>query len=553
MEITTAWVRAPEPKSGLDHLSAQAPCISVYQQLLPGITNVTYRARCYSLYTWLIWSFDERYPKADAGKFEQIFRRADCLLTLIAERHARITDQDNERHGVSLVGREKLVPALTQIETGGHLRLSTYATRDDVESRYFKNRLGGLGQYYVGTLEDLGILAPREGSWIRYSLSDGLTLAKAIDAAVESDAFFALVEKDKVTVADLDSLAGFCPCQLSKSRKEHQLLLDLFFDRTNKFGAAGEQRAKTLALLLDLAENLSDKGRQDLSVDVFRSAIYTGYLPGKKSWKIPAALDETRQRWFLYQRNELLSLAIQGIFAVTLDLLQKEGITPLNSRACARWLCESDEASRVLKPYRKLTLAQIVAQTRKQLPPLADWTHEMHELHMGRSILRGYQFIGNEIQIHDHVELLKHSLQLLIQLVSRDKAADAPYGDLVFPSGFFEDHPINLASLQHRATDTWLGLTAGGLLEWLCVHWGIDAHLRVALRKLRSDSRPTFQIQPTETGLRATGVPPPASTNPRITQTIQILIDIGALRRSDKHAYLTLTDLGRKLRGEITG
>ena len=553
MEITTGWVRAPEPKSGLDHLSAQAPCISVYQQLLPGITNVTYRARCYSLYPWLIWSFDKRYPKAEVEKFERIFRRADCLLTLIAERHARITDQDNERHGASLVGRDNLVPVVSRLKTGGHVRLSTYATREEVKTRYFKNRLGGLGQYYAGTLEDLDILAPREGGWIRYSLSGGLELAEAVDAAVDSDAFFSLVEKDKVTAEDLDALSEFCPCKLPKSRKEHQWLLDLFFDRTSKYGPTGEQRAKSLALILDLADNLSEKGRQDLTVDIFRSAIYTGYLPNKKRWKIPATLDETRLRWFFYQRNEFLSIAIQGIFSVTLDMVKQNGITPLNSRTCARWLCETDEASRVLKPYRRLTLAQIVAKTRKQLARLSDWTHKTHELHLGRSILEGYHFIGNDIHIHDHAEMLQHSLQLMIMLMSRNKAADTPYGDLVFPSGFVEDHPINLESLQGMEVNTWLGFTAGGLLEWLCVHWGIDAHLRVALRKLRSDSRPTFQIQPTETGLRATGVPPPARTNPRIAQAIQILIDIGALRRSDENANLTLTDLGRKLRGEITG
>jgi hypothetical protein len=87
MEITTEWVRAPESKSGLDHLSAQAPCISVYQQLLPGITNVTYRARCYSLYPWLIWSFDKRYPKAKADKIRtdlsarRLSSDVDCRTT----------------------------------------------------------------------------------------------------------------------------------------------------------------------------------------------------------------------------------------------------------------------------------------------------------------------------------------------------------------------------------------------------------------------------------------------------------------------------------------
>ncbi|CAN0583738.1 unnamed protein product, partial [Ectocarpus sp. 12 AP-2014] len=51
--IQTGWVKPPFQRGGLDHLGAQAPCIQIYGQLLPGITNVTDRARYYSFYPWL--------------------------------------------------------------------------------------------------------------------------------------------------------------------------------------------------------------------------------------------------------------------------------------------------------------------------------------------------------------------------------------------------------------------------------------------------------------------------------------------------------------------
>lgn len=553
MDIATSWVRAPAPKTGLDHLAGQQPCINVYAQLLPGITNVTDRARYYSLYPWLVWSFDKRFPKANAEEFEQIFRRADCLLTLIAERHARVTDHNDERHGASMVGRNTLVNAVAQIKNGGSLRLSTFATREEIESRYFKNRLGGLGQYYAGTLEDLEILAPREGDWIRYSLGHGTKLAEALDVSVNGDAFFALVKKDKITADDLDALTEFCPCNLSKSRKEHDFLLDLFFDRTGEYGPTGQQRAKSLALLLLLADQLSEKSNQDLDTTTFRAAVYTGFLPGQKPWKVPSSLADTRQGWFLYQRNELLSVAVQGVFAVTLDLLQRAGIHPLNSAACARWLCGTDTASRVLKSYQKLTFGQIAAHSRKQLPPLSDWLKDKHEMQLARAILDGYRWVEREPHINNHAEMLQQSLQLLVSLIARDETERAPYQDLAFPPGFLEDHPINLNTLRHWAEGEWQYLTANEWLEWLCIHWGIDAHLRVALRKLRSDARPTFQVQPTETGLEVIGVPPPVRTNPRFHQAVQILIDLGALRRLGTDVRLSLTELGQTLLGEIIG
>jgi len=53
-------VKPPTAIGGLDHLGTQAPCVLIYSQLLPGITNVTDRARYYSLYPWLVWSFEQR-------------------------------------------------------------------------------------------------------------------------------------------------------------------------------------------------------------------------------------------------------------------------------------------------------------------------------------------------------------------------------------------------------------------------------------------------------------------------------------------------------------
>src|SRR5688572_32836981 len=116
MELSTAWVRPPQSVQGLDHLGTHAPCIDLYSRLLPGITNVTDRARYYSIYPWFIWAFDRRYPSADSAKFEQMYRRADCLLTWIAERHSQCTDQQADKHAAGMIGRQKLVPALNELQ-----------------------------------------------------------------------------------------------------------------------------------------------------------------------------------------------------------------------------------------------------------------------------------------------------------------------------------------------------------------------------------------------------------------------------------------------------
>jgi len=115
VDALTAWVAHPPSAQGLDHLGTQAPCISLYSQLLPGITNVTDRARYYSLYPWLIWTFDQHFKTGSQKDFETFCRRADCLLTLVTERHARCAQEAGAHHGAAVIGRLTLLPALDRL------------------------------------------------------------------------------------------------------------------------------------------------------------------------------------------------------------------------------------------------------------------------------------------------------------------------------------------------------------------------------------------------------------------------------------------------------
>jgi len=94
MEIQTGWVKPPKQIGGLDHLSVQAPCINLYGKLLPGITNVTDRARYYSFYPWIVWAL-ERKGLTYNDAFIDLYRKADCLFTLIAGRHAHVTGKNS--------------------------------------------------------------------------------------------------------------------------------------------------------------------------------------------------------------------------------------------------------------------------------------------------------------------------------------------------------------------------------------------------------------------------------------------------------------------------
>jgi len=188
MEIQTGWVKPPKQIGGLDHLSVQAPCINLYGKLLPGITNVTDRARYYSFYPWIVWALEQRGLTYNDA-FIDLYRKADCLFTLIAGRHAHVTGKNRESHAAATVGSGNLSKQIAEVCDGKNLHLSEFSHRKQGEHQYFKNKLGGLGQYYIGVFSELNIMDGTVGAGVKYTNEIGKVLAQAMDEGVEGNLF----------------------------------------------------------------------------------------------------------------------------------------------------------------------------------------------------------------------------------------------------------------------------------------------------------------------------------------------------------------------------
>jgi hypothetical protein len=542
MKISTDWVSPPQSIGGLDHLGTQAPCVLIYSQLLPGITNVTDRARYYSFYPWLIWSYDQRYPK-DEAKFVEFFRRADCLITLISERHARVTDHDNERHGVAMVGRVQLLQALDHLEAGEALKLSEYTSQHS-EHRYFKNAMGGLGQYYAGTLSELKLMDASAKPWIKYTKEYGIPLAEHVNSTVPADRFWRVVESDDVTLGDLDGLNPYCACRLAESIDECQTLTDLYFDRNNISEHEGLQRKRSLALILNLTRSLADG--HDLKESVFRACIYSGTLPGRQHWVVPEALQPTLACWAIYQRNDLLSIACQTVLGLALRELEPQDaankVTYSSVETFAEAFSNSPVVVAVAKNLNADTFSDLLDRLSIGAPPIDFWESGDHEIQVADKMVRSWAR-GDDAQT-----LVELSMTVLALLACRDDTSLSPYGSVAMPPEALTNYPINLASFRSRVV-TWRTMTIPRFIADL-VMWCLNTHLRVALRKLNQTGRSTFHLRPSERGLEVVGeIPPPANTTPRFRQAVQILRDIGALTRdqSKPNRQTMLSDVGMRL------
>jgi len=530
-----AWVAPPEPIRGLDHLGVQAPCIALYGQLLPGITNVTDRARYYAFYPWIIWSFEKRYKNHSLNQFRRVLRRAECLFTLIAICHVRkLGDKDNGRHGKAMVGRNQLL----RIEEASDFSLDDYAAFEG-PNRYFKNKLGGLGQYYFGPLRDLRVLdrsSKSAGYPPGYDRERGQALAEAFASGVPEDAFFRAMEAASLTWADLDGLSSFCPCGLHDNPKEHELLLDLFLARSESFKHdGGPVRRASLGLMLDLADRDANAPKYAFE-HLLRGAAYSGTLSDGSHWQVAPVFQRAQRGWGTYQRNELLSLAVQGLFAAVLRAIERDREGRILRTADA-----ADVAVGLLSSLAgklALPLDDIVAQVRAELPPLADWLNPEHELERG---WRLQSFGLDDDQLED---VASESVVILLALLARG-VDEYPYGDFELDPEYFDPREVHLLSLRQVSRSEWRGMSVEAWVRWLATHWGIARHLRVALRKLHGERRDTFRIRPLEGELRVVETPAPTFTIPRISQSLQILRDLGLVDNNDE-GTVVLTDRGQQ-------
>ena len=528
MEITSSWVKPPLQVGGLDHLAVQAPGINIYGRLLPGITNVTDRARYYSFYPWLIWSFDRRgYRKFD-DEFKERLRRADCLFTLIAERHAYLTGADYEDHAGAMVGSNTLARVAKALGPSDTVTLSNYSKREGAKARYFKNPLGGLGQYYLGVLRELEILGGDTSDGVKYTRQIGKDIAEHVNTGFDGDLFLSLVKSDSVTSQQLDALSTACPCQLRNNPAEVNFLVDLFFARGRFHAPEALSRRHTLQSILHLSTLLSANNDQ-ISEAKFRACTYSNGLPNNQLWATPDSLAQNRARWSVYARHELLSVATQGLFYALLDGYEESGHRFQASPQLVDWFISTPEIQEALAAIgAKKRFSQIIETTGARLPPLTNWSDPKHEIQLTELLV---QFCRNYKSAENRRHIVAAALLVLISLAQRLSTENRAYGDLVFEDGYFNHYPINLQSFQSHVANTWSSMTAAEVLKWLLLHWGIDNHLRVALRKLRTSSQSTFRIRPSDHGLDVTEIPRAVHTQPRFKQALRILKDLGILRR----------------------
>jgi hypothetical protein len=528
-QLVVGWLERPQLKIGLDNLGTQQPCIAIYSRLLPGVTNVTDRASYFGFYPWFLRAFEQRFPDATDIDFRTALRRADCLLTLVAERHDIASGgNDAALHGAACAGRQKLRPAAVALSDGGALNINEYADRTEGNpKRYFKNPLGGLGQYYLGPLRDeYLVLVGNTRSGVRYTHEHGEPLAISFADGLDEGRFFATLAQETIDANALDALVDFCPCSIHAGRRsqaQQHLITLLLGDRS----AGGVARATTFHLLMEFLE-IADGAPSTDAVKDFLGSCYAGAI-GADEWVVAGALEQSRSNWALYARNEMMSLAWYTFFKLALDELNGQPKPFQDVRRFADWLLPRPSFADVgLQDFDDL-----LADDTASAPELLDLLNSDHELALWRRI--------TDVRPPP----IDAACDMLVRLVTRWGQEAHCYAPMSLPKGALASYPLTLDSLNRLAAQRWRGLSAQAWLKSLLIEV-LSAHQRVAIRKLGESGEDTLMFRISEAGMtvqrKLDGV---VETQPRVRQALQVLLDLG-LTTSHAGTLPILTDLGRQ-------
>jgi hypothetical protein len=224
-----------------------------------------------------------------------------------------------------------------------------------------------------------------------------------------------------------------------------------------------------------------------------------------------------------------------------LDAYEESGLRYDSNAQVVEWYVGQPEVSDALAELGpSMLFSDCIKESGSWLPGLNDWAASDHEAqlveHVAR-LSRGSKSLGNRRAI------ITAALRTLIALASRASNPSNAYGEIIFDDRYFNFYPINLRSFDFHIASSWSALNLHDTLRWLLLNWGIDNHLRVALRKLRGQSQSTFRIRPSDRGLEVMAVPAAAHTRPRFNQAVRVLKDIGALEKAESGLWEP-SDLG---------
>jgi hypothetical protein len=405
------------------------------------------------------------------------------------------------------------------------LEEGTYSGPNETEGTYWKNATGAFGQYYLGSMRDIGVIRnhPENTSIAaRTNLDDKLISGEALALAFQAnlgdnhrEVFLNAIETGKIKRTALQSLtAGFNFSSPPAGSEEYELLKKLLVqaDEPEMMEESSRFRQRTIAYLLETAATEP--------VSISRAFLARAY---KEKGGLPDHEAITLLGWYYYQLNEYWQYTCLSILDSILDVLNE--LAPVSWYPLDELVEHATErvagelASRFGKNGHS-TVRQLLYNASELSED--DLHGEIRQSYGVDRIIPGLALII-VLKVKNDIYLSRLAQFAALNQASRD-------GDAV--SFFHKMERYNDISV------------ANWVREFIYTHI-VYRHQFVAFRKLGVGNLSTQLFLLEEGRIRLKNHFPPAPTSPRLATLIGFMEDLGLLRQQK------LTPSGAALRKEL--
>ena len=497
-----------EEKRGLDPLGMQTTSIALYQQLLPGMSNVTLRMRYYGFYAWLAKRYAKEVSDTSVERWCQYLRRAEALYALVAA-------HSGGEQGVA--GTKWAFRKLAGCN-GDVIDFSLSCDRSSGEPQYLKQKFGAFGAAYGSQLIEIGILAYVPGHDIPVTTEDiGESLADAFAAAIGElgHAFHKAADRGQVEKTELELLRLMLPSQIVESSLERMLYQDVLFGREGKKDRGAETRRLSLSLVLRAAQ----ANKSLVNTNEVRWATYASRNQlGESLGSLSDEEEDQRFAWHVYHANDLLHAAYEALMKFSLDVLSVPPSGMPLEQLVVRVVSKLLPA---MEARKAVTWRDLVAAIPLAGNPRAS-NEALSELSLANAIFEKSNVVG--LSNEEWAESALLLLAVLHKRLGPRLAEITSKLPVLGPSPFIQSIVTELPFLEALADKP-----VAELLGRLIKQRVLQRHLWVAVQKFRSQGDYTFLLESDEGRMRVRQKDGPVLTNPRLSSAIAFLKDIHLL------------------------
>lgn len=320
--VVPRWIeRVTTEFGGRDPLGLSRVSNIITDYLLTGIITTTDRARYYSFYCWALWHIVMEENPRRYQDFVDAFRKRETTVALA-------TVANNPE--TSPVGVLAIRPRLQTGSAEGKV----YCDFRVLPS----NPLGGYGQYYAGSLYELG-LTYRSGDGIDHvTEGDAEELASLFHAVIQTTPYIKnrLFRESYVPLGDLQKTQRYLSLDAlfePFTRTERQKLIDIFFgftklEPTDRDALRRHSLAQILFIVSEYQKHGFRANQEYLDWHLVYSPCYYDMLGPIGNWSSPYVSPKNlafcKSLWKQFCLQQFLSQAIESLMYCVLETVATE-------------------------------------------------------------------------------------------------------------------------------------------------------------------------------------------------------------------------------------